>query len=93
MNKADLIQIIADRTGESKAATGRNVEAILEAISGCLKSGNNVTLVGFGTFRVAKRAARRGVNPQTKAAIKIASAKVPRFVPGQALKAAVARGK
>jgi DNA-binding protein HU-beta len=93
MNKAELIEVIAKKTGESKAAAGRNVEAILEAITGSLKRGKNVTLVGFGTFRVAKRAARKGVNPQTKAAIKIPAAKVPRFVAGQALKAVVAGSK
>ena len=90
MNKADLIEAIAKTTGESKAAAGRSLEATLEAIKQSLKKNKNVTLVGFGTFRVAKRAARKGVNPKTKAPIKIAAAKVPKFVAGQALRKAVA---
>lgn len=89
MNKAELIEAIAKKTGESKASAARSLEATLEAINQSLKKGKNVTLVGFGTFRVAKRAARKGVNPQTKAPIKIPAAKVAKFVPGKALRKAV----
>jgi DNA-binding protein HU-beta len=75
MNKAELIEAVSASTGDSKAAAGRNVEAVIAAITQSLKRGKNVTLVGFGTFRVAKRAARKGVNPQTQQPIKIPAAK------------------
>lgn len=93
MNKAELIEAIAKKTGESKASAGRSLEAALEAISQSLKKGKNVTLVGFGTFRVTKRAARNGVNPKTLEKIKIPAAKVPKFSAGQALRKTVAGGK
>ena len=92
MNKAELIKAISKQTGETKVSTGRNLDTVLQAIADSLKSGNNVTLVGFGTFRVVHRAARKGVNPLTKASITIEAAKVPRFFSGQALKKAVAAG-
>ncbi|MBP6294616.1 MAG: HU family DNA-binding protein [Hydromonas sp.] len=73
----------------SKAAAGRALDAVTTAVKKTLKKGGTVTLVGFGTFSVGKRAARIGRNPQTGAEIKIKAAKVPKFRPGKALKEAV----
>ena len=89
MNKTDLIEAIAKSADISKAAAGRALEGALAAIRTSLRKGNPVSLVGFGTFHVAKRAARSGRNPRTGAAIKIKSAKVPKFRAGKALKDAV----
>ena len=72
-----------------RAQAGAAVDAVLEAITASLKSGDEVRLVGFGTFSVGKRAARSGRNPRTGATIKIKAAKVPKFRPGKALKDAV----
>lgn len=88
MNKGDLINEVAKSTC-SKAEAGKAVKAFLEAIKKTLKKGNKVTLIGFGTFSVVKRSARKGRNPQTGAAIKIAAKKVPKFKAGTALKDAV----
>ena len=73
----------------SKAEAGRVLDTILETIVGTVKKGNTVTLVGFGTFKQVARAARTGFNPQAGTRIKIAAAKVPKFTPGTAFKAAV----
>ncbi len=89
MNKTELIDHIAKQADISKAAAGRALEAIVGGIRQSLKKGNSVTLVGFGTFTVSKRAARTGRNPRTGAAIKIKAAKVPKFRPGKALKDSV----
>lgn len=89
MNKSELIDIIATQAEISKAAAGRAVDSAIAAITKSLKKGDDVTLVGFGTFSVTKRAARSGRNPQTGATIKIKAAKVPKFRPGKALKDAV----
>ncbi len=89
MNKTELIDHIAKQADISKAAAGRALEAIVGGIRHSLKKGNSVTLVGFGTFTVSKRAARTGRNPRTGAAIKIKAAKVPKFRPGKALKDSV----
>jgi DNA-binding protein HU-beta len=86
VNKTELIDHIAKQADISKAAAGRALEAIVGGIRGSLKKGNSVTLVGFGTFTVGKRAARTGRNPRTGASIKIRAAKVPKFRPGKALK-------
>lgn len=86
MNKIELISHIADKTDMSKAAAGRALESVLGAVTSILKKGGTVSLVGFGTFAVVKRAARTGRNPRTGAAIKITAAKVPKFRPGKALK-------
>ena len=86
MNKTELIDHIAKQADISKAAAGRALEAIVGGIRSSLKKGNSVTLVGFGTFAVGKRAARTGRNPRTGEAIKIKAAKVPKFRPGKALK-------
>ena len=86
MNKSELIDVIARKADISKAAAGRALEAATDAIAAALKKGNTVSLVGFGTFSVTKRAARTGRNPRTGATIKIKASKVPKFRPGKALK-------
>jgi DNA-binding protein HU-beta len=85
-NKSDLIEAIAKSADLSKAAAGRALDATLESISNSLKKGELVSLVGFGTFYVAKRAARNGRNPRTGETIKIKAAKVPKFRAGKGLK-------
>ena len=89
MNKAELIDAIADSADISKAAASRALDAVINSITDTLKEGNQVSLVGFGTFSVKERAERTGRNPQTGAPIKIAAAKVPGFKPGKVLKDAV----
>lgn len=89
MNKQDLIDAIAKSADISKAAAGRALDGAVAAIKVSLKKGQLVTLVGFGTFYVGKRAARSGRNPRTGAAIKIRAAKVPKFRAGKALKDSV----
>ncbi len=89
MNKAELIDAVAESTDLPKASATRAVDAVLETITGVLQSGNSVSLVGFGAFIVKARAARVGRNPQTGAAINIAAAKVPGFKAGKALKDSV----
>lgn len=89
MNKSEMIESIAKSADISKAAAGRALEATVTSIKASLRKGGSVTLVGFGTFYVAKRAARSGRNPRTGAAIKIKSAKIPKFRPGKALKDAI----
>ena len=89
MNKTELIDAIAKNADISKAAAGRALDAAVVAVQQALKKGNMVTLVGFGTFYVGKRAARNGRNPQTGATIKIKAAKVPKFRAGKALKDAL----
>ncbi|AMG32104.1 DNA-binding protein HU-beta [Grimontia hollisae] len=89
MNKSQLIDKIAENADLSKAAAGRALDALIEAVSDSLKEGEQVALVGFGTFSVRERSARTGRNPQTGAEIKIAAAKVPGFKAGKALKDAV----
>ena len=86
MNKGELIAHIADHSDISKAAATRALDAVVDAVTKTLKKGGSVTLVGFGTFAVTKRAARTGRNPRTGTAIKIKAAKVPKFRPGKALK-------
>ncbi len=86
MNKTELIDHIARQADISKAAAGRALDAVVGGIGSSLKKGKSVTLVGFGTFIVGKRAARTGRNPRTGASIKIKAAKVPKFRPGKALK-------
>ena len=85
MNKTDLIEHIAKNADISKAAAGRALDALMSGVKSTLKKGGSVTLVGFGTFAVAKRAARTGRNPRTGEAIKIKAAKLPKFRPGKAL--------
>ena len=89
MNKAELVDAIARKAGGSKAMADIMIDAFIDAVTGSLKKGENVTLVGFGTFSQGKRAAHAGRNPQTGAAIKIAAAKTAKFSAGSRLKAAV----
>ncbi len=89
MNKGDLIEVVADKAGLTKADAGRAVEAVMEAITKALRSGKQVSLVGFGTFQVKKRAARTGRNPRTGETIQIKASKMPGFKAGKALKDAV----
>ena len=91
MNKAELINIAAEKAGLSKKDTEAAVNAAIEAISECLTAGDKVQLVGFGAFEVKCRAARIGRNPKTKETIEIPASKVPVFKPGKALKDAVAQ--
>ncbi|HET8551791.1 MAG TPA: HU family DNA-binding protein [Gammaproteobacteria bacterium] len=89
MNKSELIDAVADSAGLSKADATRAVDGVVDAISKSLKRGDQVSLVGFGTFSVKHRAARTGRNPQTGQTINIAASNVPGFKAGKALKDAV----
>ncbi|MDB6062267.1 MAG: DNA-binding protein [Verrucomicrobiaceae bacterium] len=89
MNKTELIEAIAASADLPKAAAGRALDAVVDAITSALKNNDQVVLVGFGTFAVKDRAARTGRNPQTGNPIEIAAAKIPSFRPGKALKDAV----
>jgi DNA-binding protein HU-beta len=89
VNKGELIEHIARQADLSKAAASRALEAAIGGVRTTLKKGGTVSLVGFGTFSVTKRAARTGRNPRTGATIKIKAAKVPKFRPGKALKDAL----
>lgn len=89
MNKSELIDLIADSADISKAKAGVALDAVVSGVTGALKSGDSVSLVGFGTFSVKARAARTGRNPQTGATIQIKASNVPGFKAGKALKDAV----
>ncbi len=89
VNKSELIDAVAASADISKAAAARALEAVIDNISGALKKGDSVVLVGFGTFTVKERSARTGRNPQTGATIQIAASKAPSFKAGKALKDAV----
>lgn len=89
MNKGDLIDAVAEDTGLSKADATRAVDSVINSITKALKAGTQVSLVGFGTFVVKKRAARQGRNPRTGETIQISASSVPGFKAGKALKDAV----
>jgi DNA-binding protein HU-beta len=89
MTKSELIDVVAGNARISKASAAKAIDSLLNGIIKALKKGDKVTLVGFGTFSVSKRKARRGRNPQTGEEIKIPSAKVTKFTAGKALKSAV----
>lgn len=89
VNKTELVEAIAASADLPKAAAGRALDAVVDAITNALKNNDQVVLVGFGTFAVKERAARTGRNPQTGNPIEIAAAKIPSFKPGKALKDAV----
>jgi DNA-binding protein HU-beta len=89
MNKGDIIDAIASGAGLTKADAGRALEALITAIEKALKKGDTVSIIGFGTFSVRKRAARKGRNPRTGAEIKIKASKTPAFKAGKALKEAI----
>jgi len=89
MNKADLVEEVADRTGLTKKTSREAVNAVISAMIDCLAREEKVTLVGFGAFQVMERKARRGVNPQTREAINIPAKKVAKFKAGKSLREAV----
>ena len=86
MNRNELVDSVADKADLSKAAANKAVEAVFEAITDALQGGNEVRLVGFGTFTVAERAASEGRNPRTGEKIKIAASKQAKFKPGKRLR-------
>jgi DNA-binding protein HU-beta len=88
-NKNDLIGVVADKAGLTKAQAGEAVDAVFEAVTASLKKGEEVRLVGFGTFAVSKRKASIGRNPATGAEIKIAASNQAKFKPGKGLKDAL----
>jgi DNA-binding protein HU-beta len=89
MNKQELIDAVAAATGESKAATGQTIDAIVEAVTKAVVGGDTVQLVGFGSFSTGARAARVGRNPSTGVEIQIPAAKTVKFLAGKAFKEAV----
>ncbi len=89
MNRKELAEALANKTESSKAEADRTIGAVIEIVSGALKKGDSVSLVGFGSFVVRKRAARTGRNPKTGAELKIKASKVPPFKAGATLKAVV----
>lgn len=89
MNKSELIDAIAASAEIPKASAGRALDAVIASITGALKEGDSVALIGFGTFDVKERAARTGRNPQTGQPIEIKASRVPSFKAGKALKDAV----
>jgi DNA-binding protein HU-beta len=89
MNKQDLIAAVADASGLTKADAGKAVEGVFDAITGALKKGDEVRLVGFGTFAVSKRKASTGRNPRTGAPMEIKASSQPKFKAGKGLKDAV----
>jgi DNA-binding protein HU-beta len=89
MNKAELIDAVAGEANLSKAEAGRAIDAVVDSISSALAKGQQVSVVGFGTFSVKHRAARSGRNPRTGETIQIAASNVPGFKAGKALKDAV----
>jgi DNA-binding protein HU-beta len=89
VNKADLIEQIAQAAEISKSAAERSIDALVAAVKTSLRKDETLTLVGFGTFYAGKRAARVGRNPKTGAALKISAARVPKFRAGKALKDAI----
>jgi len=89
MNKTDFVNAVADQAELTKADAGRAIDAMVEVIKKALKKGDTVSLVGFGTYTVRKRAARTGRNPRTGQTIKIKASKAPAFKAGKALKDAI----
>lgn len=93
MNKVELVAAIADKAGITKADAERALNAFTETVADTLKKGEQIALVGFGTFGVVERAAREGRNPTTGETIKIAAKKAPKFTAGKALKEAAEQAK
>ncbi|NLY11129.1 MAG: HU family DNA-binding protein [Firmicutes bacterium] len=91
MNKTDLINKVAQKSGLTKKAATEAVDAVFSSISEALASNDKVTIVGFGTFEVRDRAERKGINPSTKEEIVIPATRVPAFRPGKTLKESVAK--
>lgn len=90
MNKSELIDAIAKESGLTKTDAGKALDAFTAVVKNTLQAGEDITLVGFGSFTVAERAERQGLNPKTKEAITIPAARVPKFKPGKTLKDALA---
>lgn len=90
MNKSELVSAMAEKSGLTKADCKKALDAFVESISGALKDGDKVALVGFGTFAVSERGARTGINPLTKETIEIAAKKVVKFKAGAELADTVA---
>ena len=93
MNRNELIDALATKTGSTKVDAERSIAALIEVITDTLKKGDSISLIGFGSFEVRKRAARTGRNPATGAELKIKASKQPTFKAGATLKAAVNSGK
>ncbi len=93
MNKSELIEALVKETEVSKAAAGRSIDALIKIITKTVAKKEDVQLIGFGTFKAAKRAARKGKNPRTGEPLKIAAATLPKFTPGAAFKAVVNKKK
>ena len=89
MNRTELLEIIAAKTEVSKASAGRMLDTLIDTIQTTVKKGDTVALVGFGTFKSAKHAARTGKNPRTGEKLKIAATTLPKFTPGAKFKAVV----
>ena len=89
MNKTELVAAIAEKAELSKADSEKALNALIETVEGALKKGDKVQLVGFGTFEVSKRAARKGHNPRTGETLKIKASKTPKFKAGKAFKDAL----
>ena len=89
MNKAQLVEAVSDKTGITKKKVGNVMDAVIKTITGALSQGEKITLVGFGTFQVRQREARKGINPQTGQTMQIPAKKVPKFRPGKELREAV----
>ena len=89
MNKSELVAAIAEQSGASKKDTEKVLKAFVDVVTEELKKGEKVSFVGFGTFEVIERAARKGINPKTKEEIEIAASKSPKFKAGAALKNAI----
>jgi DNA-binding protein HU-beta len=93
VTKAELIAAVAEKSGLTKTNAEKAVAGIVAAVTGCLKKGDKLTIVGFGTFSTAKRAARKGLNPQSGKSITIPAATIPRFKAGKGLKDLVNKKK
>ena len=93
MNKSDLVAIVAEKMGATKREAETSLNAVVEAITESLVKGEKIQLVGFGSFEIRKRAARKGRNPQTKEEIRIPASKAPVFKAGKAFKDAVNNAK
>ncbi len=93
MNKAELIDAVADSTGQAKTEIGKTLDALVETITATVASGDTVALAGFGTFKAVLRAAREGRNPATGESIQVPESTVPKFQPGATFKSRVAKPK
>ena len=92
MNKSELIDVIAKKADISKAAAGRSLDAVIDSIVEAVSKGDQVTLIGFGSFKKSHRPARKGMNPKTKQPIDIKATDLPKFSAGSDFKAKVAKG-